>query len=83
LLRDKQAASHCHDGDSTTQAHSPEFYKNYHALCDALPWSVERTYRWLTPKKLASLGGRGQQAEEPENAPETTPAIEISEPQMD
>jgi len=63
----------CHDGDSTTQVHSPEFYKNFHAVCDAVPWAMERTYRWLSPKQLARIG-KMRKSDEPE--PEH-PTVEI------
>ena len=67
----------CHDGDSTTQVHSPEFYKNFHALSDALPWAVERTYRWLVPKQLERLAKRRKGDEEADPEPQPEPQIEI------
>ena len=67
----------CHDGDSTTQVHSPEFYKNFHALSDALPWAVERTCQWLTPKKLARLAKSRQGDDEGETEPQPEPQIEV------
>jgi hypothetical protein len=79
LIAVGQALIHelCHDGDSTTQVHSPEFYKNFHALSDALPWAVERTYRWLVPKQLARLAKRRQGDEEGEAEAQPEPQIEV------
>jgi hypothetical protein len=48
----------CHDGDSIHQVHSPEFYRNYHAFSDVVAMAIDRTYRWLNPKRLATLAKR-------------------------
>ena len=48
----------CHDGDSITQVHSPEFFKNYHSLSEVVALAVDRTFRRLTPKALAAMAKR-------------------------
>ncbi len=48
----------CHDGDSIHQVHSPEFYRNYHAFSEVVAMAIDRTYRWLNPKRLATLAKR-------------------------
>ena len=53
----------CHDGDSTTQIHSPEFYRHYHDLSDCVGGMVERTWRWLTPKRLRSLAKKHRESD--------------------
>jgi hypothetical protein len=47
----------CHDGDSTTMSHSPEFDKAFRELVEqgAIALAVSHVYKGLTPKVVAQL----------------------------
>jgi hypothetical protein len=46
----------CHDGDSLTQVHSPEFYRMYHELADSASRIYGSLHNWLSfPKNVEEL----------------------------
>ena len=47
-----------HDGDSTRQVHSPEFYELYHDLSFGIPKTVGYIVRWYNKERIAKLMAR-------------------------
>jgi hypothetical protein len=42
------AHEYCHDGDSTTQRHTPEFYRAYHDASDMVAQAVSSVVAWFS-----------------------------------
>jgi hypothetical protein len=73
----------CHDGDSTTQVHSPEFYKAFHDMnldqrlvSNAVDWVC----KWLSPKRMDMLDKQGAKLDDEAVPEEPAVAAKVAPP---
>jgi hypothetical protein len=68
----------CHDGDSTTEVHSPEFYRAFHDMnvkSQAIANAVDWTCKWLSPKRMDLLDKQGAKLDDVDCAETEEPAV--------